>query len=111
MGNEEAPPDSDVPASVPPADVVTVHIQTSGGGVHAVEMARKRVASLDALARGLAKGLPEGAAPTAAQLAEYRMRFQAGTDERQKLDAKDAAALRKAAEVASAIFAWPKKSA
>ena len=80
-------------------------------GVHTLELSRKRLGSLDALARGLAKGLPEGTAPTAAELAEFKMKFSRDekAEERVKLDPKDAAALREAAAEAHSLFAWPRR--
>jgi hypothetical protein len=93
---------------------VAVQIQTMGvGGVHKVQVPRKRLASLDSLAKALQKVLPAGSAPSASELAErFKMKVSRSGEggEREKLNPQDAAAMSALVEEAHAmLYVWPRK--
>ena len=76
-----------------------------------LKLPRQQLASLDQMAKALAKALPAGTAPSASELAaRYRMKVARDEGaEREKVDLKDAAAISAAAAAASALYAWPRK--
>ena len=76
-----------------------------------LELKRKHVAKLEALAKALRKGLPAGAAPTLEQLAAFRFKYSTAADasKREKLNPSATEELERAAQVAASIYAWPRK--
>lgn len=82
-----------------------------GGGLHTIHVAGTDLSTLDALASSLDAALPKGCAPSAAMLvSKFKAKVEYAADaRREKLDLKDAAALREAAASASALYAWPRK--
>jgi hypothetical protein len=93
-----------------PASKLEVHIEALDGAVHTLELRRKHLETVAALADAIGRALPAGAAPSAEQLA--MMRMKASMDEagerRVKIDPAAADGMAVARE-ALALFIWPRK--
>ena len=93
---------------------VELHVEGLDSKVYTVALKEKHLASLEALSIALSRVLPEGAVPTASQLAAMKMKYTTTSADdhgnKVRLDPAEAGAMQQAAREAKVIYIWPRKT-